>query len=281
MTMNGIPMHFTYGVNGQPISINYNGTEYYYITNAQGDVVGILNGSGVEVVSYVYDAWGNHISISGSMAGALGIYNPLRYRGYVYDQETGLYYLQSRYYNPTICRFINADAFTSTGQGIIGNNMFAYCGNNPVMYVDFSGESFSIILGINGNLFGLGGIYTVNFVSTNENFGIQYSYYLSDDAEISKKNNQTIGIDIGPYLGIQYTDKENMKDLEGFAKSTGGDILGGFDVLTDESDNYLGWQFGVSAFSANMHSLYTNTETLLCIPTINIIEIVVNWILGG
>ncbi len=75
------------------------------------------------------------------MAGTLGANNPLRYRGYVYDRETGLYYLQSRYYNPKIGRFINADAFTSTGQGLLGNNMFAYCRNNPVCRIDISGTA--------------------------------------------------------------------------------------------------------------------------------------------
>ena len=73
------------------------------------------------------------------MAATLGAQNPLRYRGYVYDTETGLYYLQSRYYNPTWGRFINADGYASTGQGIIGNNMFAYCGNNPVIRHDPTG----------------------------------------------------------------------------------------------------------------------------------------------
>lgn len=66
--------------------------------------------------------------------------NPLRYRGYVYDQETNLYYLQSRYYNPKTGRFLNADAYASTGQGFLGHNMFAYCGNNPVNYIDSNGE---------------------------------------------------------------------------------------------------------------------------------------------
>ena len=64
---------------------------------------------------------------------------PFRYRNYVYDTETGLYYLQSRYYDPKVGRFINADAFASTGQGVLGNNMFAYCGNNPVNYEDLTG----------------------------------------------------------------------------------------------------------------------------------------------
>ena len=65
--------------------------------------------------------------------------NPLRYRGYYYDTETGFYYLQSRYYDPNIGRFINADSYSSTGQGILGNNMYAYCNNNPVIFEDSSG----------------------------------------------------------------------------------------------------------------------------------------------
>ena len=73
------------------------------------------------------------------MASTLGVHNPLRYRGYVYDNETELYYLQSRYYDPDVGRFINADAFASTSQGILGNNMFAYCRNNPVSRIDPSG----------------------------------------------------------------------------------------------------------------------------------------------
>ncbi len=80
------------------------------------------------------------------MASTLGQVNPLRYRGYVYDTETGLYYLQSRYYNPEIGRFINADAFVSTGQGILGNNMFAYCNNNPAVRKDDDGESWLAVV---------------------------------------------------------------------------------------------------------------------------------------
>ena len=74
------------------------------------------------------------------MASTLGEANPLRYRGYVYDTETKLYYLQSRYYDPELGRFINADAYTATGQGLLGNNMFAYCGNNPVNFSDPTGN---------------------------------------------------------------------------------------------------------------------------------------------
>ena len=85
---------------------------------------------------------------TGNMASTLGLHNPLRYRGYVYDRETGLYYLQSRYYNPEWGRFINADSSSSTGQGILGNNMFAYCNNNPVVRQDSTGTAFETVFDI-------------------------------------------------------------------------------------------------------------------------------------
>ncbi len=140
MTRGDKSLAFTYDSLG-PRSVVYNGSNYYYLRNAQGDVLGIVNAYGVVVASYTYDAWGNVLSVTGSMSGTLGTLNPLRYRGYVYDTETKLYYLNSRYYNPATGRFINADIFVSTGQGVLGSNMFAYCGNNPVMGYDPSGES--------------------------------------------------------------------------------------------------------------------------------------------
>ena len=108
----------------------------------------ILDSSGNAVVSYLYDAWGAPISITGPMASTLGVQNPIRYRGYYYDTETGLYYLQNRYYDPVVGRFINADSTVSTGQGLIGTNMFAYCGNNPVSRFDPTGRSFLAVIGI-------------------------------------------------------------------------------------------------------------------------------------
>lgn len=145
-----ILMKFAYDADGTPLSVTYNGTTYYYVTNLQGDVVGIVNQSGNVLVSYVYDAWGNIFSITGSSKNTMGKYNPLRYRGYVYDNETGLYYLQSRYYDPEMGRFINADGYAATGQGMLGNNMFAYCNNGPVVFVDRTGT----YLAANDRLFG-------------------------------------------------------------------------------------------------------------------------------
>ena len=93
------------------------------------------------MVQYSYDAWGKLLSVSGSAADTIGEMNPIRYRGYVYDNETGYYYLNSRYYDPELCRFISADGRLSTGD-MVGMNLFAYCGNNPVNRFDPTGEAW-------------------------------------------------------------------------------------------------------------------------------------------
>ena len=146
----GNKLHFTYDSTG-PLSVNCNGTEYFYVKNAQGDVTGLITTSGTRVVTYTYDAWGNPLTTTGSLATTLGEQNPLRYRGYVYDTETGLYYLQSRYYNPGWGRFINADDTTllasSPSKAHWDKNVFAYCDNNPLNRVDEDGECWDIIIG--------------------------------------------------------------------------------------------------------------------------------------
>ena len=115
--------------------------EYYFETNLQGDIIAVYtadngsNGIPELVASYTYDAWGNVLSATGELAEI----NPFRYRGYYYDTESNFYYLQSRYYNPEIGRFLNADVFASTGQGFLGHNLFAYCANNPINFADTKG----------------------------------------------------------------------------------------------------------------------------------------------
>jgi len=149
-------LDFIYDESGKPCALIYtNGTAtpltYYYVLNLQGDVVGLVNADGESRAEYTYNAWGEVLSATGIMAAI----NPLRYRGYYYDTETGFYYLQSRYYDPVTHRFINADSFASTGQGIAGTNMFAYCNNNPVIYsdttghwLDFAWDAVSLLWGI-------------------------------------------------------------------------------------------------------------------------------------
>ncbi len=141
MTVGNDTLKFTYDASGTPLTVNYNGELYYYITNIQGDVVTIINTSRAQVVNYTYDAWGNELSTTGSMADTLGQLNPLTYRGYVYDTETGFYLTGTRYYDPEIGRFINADNQVSgVGGEILGYNMFAYCMNNPVNMDDPTGN---------------------------------------------------------------------------------------------------------------------------------------------
>ena len=138
---------FVYDESNQPLAMKYNNTLYYYVLNAQGDVVRIVNSSRSVVASYTYDPWGKIISSSGTLADI----NPLRYRGYYYDSETGFYYLQSRYYDPEIGRFINADSYASTdATGLLSTNMFAYCENDPVNKSDPDGEVAPILVAMAG-----------------------------------------------------------------------------------------------------------------------------------
>ena len=129
-------LDFFYDANGTPLALKVSDATYYYVTNLQGDVIQLVDSTGTAVAAYEYDPYGNIVFQSGNLADL----NPLRYRGYYYDAETGFYYLQSRYYDPKIGRFINADSYASTGDGLIGVNMFAYCGNDPINYGDPSGE---------------------------------------------------------------------------------------------------------------------------------------------
>ncbi|MCI8589341.1 MAG: RHS repeat-associated core domain-containing protein, partial [Clostridiales bacterium] len=128
-------------------------TRYYYITNAQGDIVALRKADNTLAGTYEYDAYGKILAVKDAngniVTSAKNIMNinPLRYRGYYYDAETGFYCLQSRYYDPEIGRFINPDSFLITGQDFTGFNLFAYCGDNPVNRADATGEVFVFLLG--------------------------------------------------------------------------------------------------------------------------------------
>ena len=168
-------MHFTYDSLG-PASVTHNGVKYFYLKNAQGDVTGLVNASGTQVVSYTYDPWGAPMSTDGTMASTLGTANPLRYRGYVYDTETGLYYLTSRYYNPVWGRFINADTAAvvaaSPDKANWDKNLFAYCDNDPVNRKDDGGEFWHIIAAgaINGAISAINNAVTQIHEKGSDNF---------------------------------------------------------------------------------------------------------------
>ena len=133
MTSGTDELHFFYDAQNRPAVVVYNGTAYAYVKSLQGDILAILDENGNTVVSYGYDAWGAPLWCTGELAETLGKVQPFRYRGYVFDEETGLYYLRSRYYNPRWGRFVNADG------AIIQKNLFAYCSNGPIVGYDPSG----------------------------------------------------------------------------------------------------------------------------------------------
>ncbi|MBZ9686131.1 hypothetical protein G9F72_007265 [Clostridium estertheticum] len=132
-------IYYTYDNSEHLVSMNLNNVEYYYIRNVQGDIIGLNDKAGTQVVSYVYDAWGKLVSTTGTLASTVGVKNPYLYRGYRYDTETGLYYLQSRYYNADWGRFINADGVIGQTGELLGHNVFDYCKNNPTTLKDPSG----------------------------------------------------------------------------------------------------------------------------------------------
>jgi len=230
-------LEFFYDESGTPYAFDYNGTMYYYITNLQGDVIAITNSSGTVVATYEYDAWGKLVSTAPT-SGSIGAINPLRYRGYYYDSETGLYYLQSRYYDPEVCRFINADEYTSTGCDYLGCNMFAYCNNNPVNHLDLTGSLLGaivggivgglcgaisaaiagtsiaagattgavagIVVGAIGDTIATGGLNLVagalicGFVSAAANLGNQYWNYSKENRENNATSQNTMQTDVKP-----------------------------------------------------------------------------------
>ena len=152
-------MWFFYDSTGTRIGVQQGNVTAYYMYNLQGDVVGLADAAtGKIIAKYLYDAWGKCVSVENADGYTIGTANPFRYRGYYYDNDTGLYYLQSRYYDPEVGRFINSDEFVTTDvTSLLGSNMFAYCLNNPVNMVDCAGESpANIIGGIIGGVAGAG-----------------------------------------------------------------------------------------------------------------------------
>ena len=146
MTSGADELHFFYDAQNRPAVVVYNGVPYAYVKSLQGDIVAILDENGNAVVSYGYDAWGAPLWCTGELAETLGKVQPFRYRGYVFDEETGLYYLRSRCYNPQWGRFVNADAEIAVEAKLWDAKLFLYCANNPVRYTDDGGNSFWDVL---------------------------------------------------------------------------------------------------------------------------------------
>ena len=198
-------VHYAYDGDGNPRyiqTVDAYGTveEGYLVTNTRGDVVAIVDNAGNIVVKYTYDAWGNELSVTNasgediSNVSGLGYYNSLRYRGYYYDGETCLYYLQSRYYNPQVKRFINADdvSVLEEDQGsIIEHNLFAYCLNNSVNMGDKEGDVAGA-LALGGVLYTVAGILcspvTITVVGIVTVIYVGGKYYKVRNVKKSKKS---------------------------------------------------------------------------------------------
>ena len=140
LTQGNDTLFFYYDNSGEVMSVSCNGTMYFYIKDLQGDITEIVDKDGKAVAEYAYDAWGNMLTENNGTL-TIGKLNPFRYRSYVYDEETGLYYLQSRYYDPLTGRFLNADVYADTQSGTpLSTNMFAYCENNAINKSDDEGK---------------------------------------------------------------------------------------------------------------------------------------------
>ena len=288
-------LQFQYDQNGSPVGVSFRDCGestftyvYYYAKNLQGDIIGLYkrnpDGTGAQVIAtYEYDPWGKVTAVRDangalvtypSASNLIAFMNPLRYRGYYQDNDTGFYYLQSRYYDPELKRFINADSYASTGQGFIGYNNFVYCGNSPVTCVDNGGQSFGVFVGGSVMIMGFGFSVSLYFVSTEDNCGIQLSYAASE--KVMGEDTQQAGGGVGLYGGVQITEATDMKQLEGPAIATGGSIASvNGDMLTTENGKYLGWQlsgnFGKSVGTpVEGHKIKSNTVSLLKIPTFDL-----------
>ena len=162
-------IYYIYDENDRVIGLKYDDTQYYYIRNGQNDIIGILDSNLNQIVSYEYDSWGNILSIKDENGNEIidsnniGLINPYRYRSYRYDTETGLYYLQSRYYSPEWGRFISCDKFMQSGQSILDNNMYIYCINNPVKNYDPNGEAalIALLIGVTSGISGITTFITI------------------------------------------------------------------------------------------------------------------------
>ena len=152
----------SYDAAGQLVGFIVNGSTYYYVYNTQGDIIKILDGDMQEVVEYKYDTWGRVVGMEGSDYGKwVGSLNPFMYRGYYYDDETGMYYLKTRYYNPEWGRFLNADISLLSNLKNNIHNLYAYASNHPVVLTRcvsetdivkvVEGEESAVIVYLNDN----------------------------------------------------------------------------------------------------------------------------------
>ena len=237
-------MLFYYNAEGKPLYVEYHDANdecsgtYYYVLNLQGDTVALYDPArNITAVNYEYDAWGKEISWSTYDSGYAGLIfnNPLTYRGYIYDRETGFYYLQSRYYDPTIGRFLNADdtAFLGASGTLLGWNLFAYCENNSVNNCDPTGyvTPANIIGALIGLILGaVVGYFLSRFLADKIGLkGWKRTLFIIGISAIISAAATVIGYFIGPYITKAF--KTVLNGLRSIFKPKLGTQLGRWGTL--------------------------------------------------
>jgi len=239
-------LYFRYDSNHELLAFEYdNGNiveSYYYVKNLQGDIIGILDSAGTEVVSYEYDAWGKGLPATGSLASTIGEINPFRYRGYYCDTETGLYYLQSRYYDANIGRFINADdaqILLLNQESSIQHNLFAYCLNNQINRIDkygYKSRRVNLVLGkmedkfakqiVDHWIYGKGKFLKIS----NDN---EWSEYLFANKKLKEKVDKAVkkAINKGESSFGIYNQKLKLSETGDGGYYTGYDLLNGSNAF--------------------------------------------------
>jgi len=263
--------------------------EYYFTKNLQGDIIGIYDNTGKIVVEYSYDAWGELYSYSYYPESEhIAEINPFRYRGYYFDQETGFYYLNSRYYDPDVKRFISADDIYYLGANgdLQAYNIYAYCSDNPIKYIDATGNyTRTVSIGVNATaLFGIS--FSLGFSYDHHgNMAFSFSYALPNYDDTMYIG----GLDAGVSISEQHTVLDNVDELAGKSMYVGGSggYMGYFGGdLVALPDNYEGKGIGGSSWigaqasvglgiGADAHIMQTNTVQT---KSFNPIKSLVNWV---
>ena len=252
------------GIEGMIVEAGVREEIYYFDKNTLGDVVALRDTSGNIVATYEYDAWGNCtvMNANGTLntsATFIGNVNPIRYRSYYYDTETGFYYLQTRYYDPTICRFINADNYELVAQLSSSKelNMYAYCANNPIMYTDPTGQIAGWLLAIIGVITSgvISGAY--NVMAKNESESVLGAFVGGFVTGVASAMGLAVGLATGSIGGVLAATV--IGGAGGFAGSAVGQVIsyGNIDIgaaALNAAINAI--TTGFSAFGLALSGLY-------------------------
>ena len=268
---------YCYDANGQLYAVSYKANSstdavtYYYAHNWRGDITSIYDGDGNMVAKYEYDAWGNVLTVTDANNKSItdkkhiANLNPFRYRSYYYDSESGFYFLMSRYYDPVVHRFINADGYFQSGDGILDTNMNAYCRNNPLNNIDKYG---TLVTTIGLNVFGCFGVpacFSIYMaVDDYGNYGFYYSY--CDYQESGGVGIMSISATTS--LNIIW-DAETIDDLDKSYQYWGGSFgevfsIGADAILLEEYETLSGlsFSFGIGAGIDWAHAYTTTNQTI-------------------